>query len=86
MSRRDGIVQKNVSIAHSALEATKDAEAVVIATEWPEFKQIDWSQVYSQMKKPAFLFDGRLLVNGEELRKIGFKVRLGGCMDLLLDD
>jgi len=71
-------IQKNVSITHSVLEATKDAEAVVIATEWPEFKQIDWSQVYSQMKKPAFLFDGRLLVNGEELRKIGFKVSIIG--------
>jgi len=71
-------IQKHISIKHSVLEATKDAEAVVIATEWPEFKQIDWIQVYNQMKKPAFLFDGRLIVNGEELRKIGFKVCIIG--------
>lgn len=80
-------VQKHVSITHSVLEATKDAEAVVIATEWPEFKQIDWAKVYNQMKKPAFLFDGRLLVNGDELRKIGFKVSLGcGSSGLWMDD
>jgi len=71
-------IQKHISIKHSVLEATKDAEAVVIATEWPEFKQIDWIQVYNQMKKPAFLFDGRLIVNGEELRKIGFKACIIG--------
>jgi hypothetical protein len=48
---------------------------VVIATEWKEFKEIDWSEVYKHMKKPAFVFDGRLLVDAEALTKIGFKVR-----------
>ena len=69
-------VQKNVTITHSVLEATRDAEAVVIATEWKEFKTIDWKAVYAQMSKPAFLFDGRLLVNADELRQIGFRVCL----------
>lgn len=67
-------VQKSVTITHSVLHATKGAEAVVIATEWPEFKKVDWTAVYDQMNKPAFIFDGRLLVNAGELRKIGFRV------------
>jgi UDPglucose 6-dehydrogenase len=69
------IVQKQVTICTSALEACKNAEAVVIATEWKEFRDIPWEDVYVNMSKPAFVFDGRLLVDADALRKIGFKVR-----------
>lgn len=48
----------------------------MIATEWKEFKEIDWAEVYKHMKKPAFVFDGRLIVDAAALTKIGFKVRL----------
>ncbi|KAG9128426.1 UDP-glucose 6-dehydrogenase 1 [Ceratobasidium sp. 392] len=67
-------IQKHVTIHKSALDACKNAEAVVIATEWKEFTQIDWETVYKGMNKPAFVFDGRLLVDAEALRKIGFRV------------
>lgn len=46
----------------------------MIATEWKEFKDLDWEDIYDNMNKPAFLFDGRLLVDSEKLTKIGFKV------------
>jgi hypothetical protein len=68
-------VKKQVTIAKNAIDACRSAEAVVIATEWKEFKEIEWKDVYSRMNKPAFLFDGRLLVDAEKLREIGFKVR-----------
>ena len=68
------IVKKQVTICRSAIEACKNAEAVVIATEWKEFLEIDWEEVYKGMNKPAFVFDGRLLVDAEKLTKIGFKV------------
>ncbi|KAL1717834.1 UDP-glucose/GDP-mannose dehydrogenase family, NAD binding domain-containing protein [Schizophyllum commune] len=67
-------IQKQVTICHSAMEACKDAEAIVIATEWKEFKEIDWEAVYASMKKPAFVFDGRLLLDAQRLREIGFRV------------
>ncbi|KAG8740893.1 UDP-glucose 6-dehydrogenase 1 [Ceratobasidium sp. 414] len=67
-------IQKQVTIHSSAVAACKNAEAVVIATEWKEFTQIDWETVYKGMSKPAFVFDGRLLVDAEKLRKIGFTV------------
>jgi UDP-N-acetyl-D-mannosaminuronate dehydrogenase len=76
------IVKKQVTICSSALEACKNAEAVVIATEWKEFKEIDWEAVYKNMNKPAFVFDGRLLVDAEKLRKIGFKVSIYTLDDL----
>ena len=72
------LVQKQVTICSSALHACKNAEAVVIATEWKEFKEIDWEKVYEGMNKPAFVFDGRLLVDAEKLRKIGFRVKTIG--------
>lgn len=68
-------VQKRVKICSSAREACKESEAVVIATEWKEFRDIDWNEVYHNMKKPAFVFDGRILLDADKLRSIGFKVR-----------
>jgi UDPglucose 6-dehydrogenase len=67
-------VKKQVTIATTALDACTKAEAIVIATEWKEFRQIDWTAVHEQMNKPAFVFDGRLLVDADELRRIGFTV------------
>jgi len=55
-------------------EATKDAHAVAILTEWDEFKDYDWQKIYDNMKKPAFVFDGRNILNREKLEKIGFKL------------
>lgn len=75
-----------MTISSSALEACRNAEAVVIATEWKEFKEIPWEEVYAGMNKPAFVFDGRLLVDADALTKIGFKVclRLAPICDLWL--
>ena len=66
-------IKKQVTICHSAIEACKNAEAVVVTTEWKEFLEIDW-EVYKGMNKPAFVFDGRLLAEAERLTKTGFKV------------
>ncbi len=67
-------IKKHVTISHSALDACKQKEAIVIATEWKEFKEIDWQTVYDQMSKPAFVFDGRMILDVEKLKTIGFTV------------
>jgi UDPglucose 6-dehydrogenase len=54
-------------------EAAKDAHAIAIMTEWDEFKDYDWNKIYAQMKKPAFIFDGRNILNKNEMTKIGFE-------------
>jgi len=54
-------------------EACKDAHAVAILTEWDEFKDYDWQRIYDNMMKPAFVFDGRNILDKEKLEKIGFK-------------
>ncbi|MBD1386208.1 UDP-glucose 6-dehydrogenase [Mucilaginibacter rigui] len=55
-------------------EVCKDAHAIAILTEWDEFKDYDWQRIYDNMKKPAFVFDGRSLLNVDKLKEIGFKV------------
>jgi UDPglucose 6-dehydrogenase len=55
-------------------EVCKDAHAIAILTEWDEFKDYDWQRIYDNMKKPAFVFDGRSLLNVNKLKEIGFKI------------
>ncbi len=54
-------------------EAIKDAHAIAIMTEWDEFKTYDWPKIYASMKKPAFIFDGRNILDKDEMTKIGFE-------------
>ena len=53
-------------------EACQNAHAIAILTEWDEFTQYNWQKIYDSMQKPAFIFDGRNLLNGAALRAIGF--------------
>jgi UDPglucose 6-dehydrogenase len=53
-------------------EACASAHAIAILTEWDEFIDYDWQKIYDKMQKPAFLFDGRNLLNRSELETIGF--------------
>jgi UDPglucose 6-dehydrogenase len=56
----------------SPYEACKDAHAIAILTEWDEFKTYDWQKIYDNMLKPAFVFDGRNILDKDSLQKIGF--------------
>ena len=62
----------------SASEAVQDAHAIVILTEWEEFKTYDYAEFYERMMMPAFLFDGRNLVDPFKIESIGFEVHLLG--------
>lgn len=63
----------NVEVVNSPYDAAKDAHAVVVLTEWDEFKDVDFKNVYDSMYKPAFLFDGRNLLDCKELKALGFE-------------
>lgn len=55
-------------------EAAEGTHAIVVLTEWDEFRELDYSRIYNKMKKPAFLFDGRNLLCHRELETIGFAI------------
>ncbi|MFT3781997.1 MAG: UDP-glucose 6-dehydrogenase [Nibricoccus sp.] len=61
-----------LTVAKSAIEACQGAHAVAIVTEWDEFKKLDYEKIYAGMMKPAFIFDGRNIVDLAKLRAIGF--------------
>ena len=61
-----------VHISTSAEEACQNAHALAILTEWDEFKDIDYQSIYDKMLKPAFLFDGRNILDLNALKDIGF--------------
>jgi UDPglucose 6-dehydrogenase len=64
--------KKGLTVGIDPYEVCKDAHAIAILTEWDEFKTYDWQKIYDQMQKPAFVFDGRNLLNKKELEEIGF--------------
>jgi len=66
--------KKGIKIFNSAYEAAKNSNAIIICTEWDEFREINYERIYDCMIKPAFIFDGRLILNHNILRKIGFIV------------
>jgi UDPglucose 6-dehydrogenase len=43
-----------------------------VLTEWDEFKAYDWQKIYDHMLKPAFIFDGRNILDKQQLECIGF--------------
>ncbi|EIW71353.1 UDPglucose 6-dehydrogenase [Tremella mesenterica] len=74
-------IKPHMTICESALEACHNAEAIVICTEWDEFKTLDWAKIYANCPRPAFVFDGRLMLDRKALQKIGFSVVTIGTGD-----
>jgi UDPglucose 6-dehydrogenase len=66
----------SVAVANSIQEAVEGAHAIVIVTEWDVFRssQLDYAALYRSMQKPAFLFDGRNVVDHAAAKAIGFEV------------
>lgn len=72
------LIDENIEVAGSAEAAASGAHAIAVLTEWDEFKAVNFETVYRSMKKPAFLFDGRNLMNRKKLSTIGFEVYATG--------
>jgi len=62
-----------ITTCESAYEAAEGAHAIAFLTEWDEFKTLDLQRLYDNMVKPAFLFDGRNVVDIEAATAIGFE-------------
>lgn len=65
---------ENLEICNTAAAAANQAHGTAVLTEWDEFKTLDWSSIHEHMFKPAFLFDGRNLLEHSALSTIGFNV------------
>jgi UDPglucose 6-dehydrogenase len=71
-SRTTETNQKYVNYHENPYEACKGAHAIAIMTEWDEFNEYDWKKIYDDMLKPAFVFDGRNILDRKKMEHIGF--------------
>ncbi len=55
-------------------EACENVDAVVICTDWDEFAALDFHRIYKGMKKPSWIFDGRLILDKDRIEGIGFEI------------
>jgi UDPglucose 6-dehydrogenase len=75
-----------VFIHNEPYKALEGAHAIAILTEWDEFKTYNWKRIYNKMHKPAFIFDGRNLLDAKLLTEIGFKLKAIGKADPLTSE
>jgi len=71
-------INQLVSCHSDPYQAATRSHAVVICTEWDEFVSLDYKKIYSNMAKPAFIFDGRKILDHDKLIEIGFHVETIG--------
>jgi UDPglucose 6-dehydrogenase len=69
-----GLDQSLIEYCKCPYEAAKGAHAVLILTEWKEFKAYDYAKILESMQKPAFIFDGRNILDHDALYKMGYNV------------
>jgi UDPglucose 6-dehydrogenase len=74
-------IENLVTVVNDPMDAAKDAHAIAIMTEWDAFKAYNWKQIYELMLKPAFVFDGRRILNHKSMEEIGFKFYMIGQND-----
>jgi UDPglucose 6-dehydrogenase len=71
MNEAEHILDEKVILTKDALNATKGADALILVTEWPEFRLPNWEKIKNNMKGHV-IFDGRNIYNGEEMKTKGF--------------
>lgn len=64
--------ESRISVFTDAYATCENAHAIAVLTEWDEFKHYDWQRIYDSMLKPAFIFDGRNILDESVLTEIGF--------------
>lgn len=64
---------ERITVCTDVYEACKNAHAILVLTEWDQFKELDFQRIHDNMNQPAFLFDGRNILDLEALRSIGFE-------------
>jgi len=65
--------ERYLKVIGDPYRAAEEAHAIAIMTEWDQFKTFDYEKIYEQMLKPAFVFDGRRIIDKGALDRIGFK-------------
>ncbi len=73
-AKQDMIGYQKVHFCEDPYDALKGVHAIVVATDWQCFKDLDYQKIFDDMEKPAFIFDGRNLLDRKKLFEIGFNI------------
>ena len=73
-ARRDLDDLSGIDYVADPYKAARDADAVLLMTDWKEYPALDWAKLYRSMRKPALVFDTRNCLDAAALRKLGFTV------------
>jgi UDPglucose 6-dehydrogenase len=68
----EAILKKSVRFSTSTEESVLECQAVLFMTPWESIKNSDWAHLFSKMKEPAVLFDGRNALDPSIMKQIGF--------------
>ena len=63
-----------IEYAEDPYEAAREADAILLMTDWAEYPALDWRKIYGAMRKPALVYDTRNCLDHAELRAVGFNV------------
>jgi UDPglucose 6-dehydrogenase len=66
--------QSRLSFTSDPYDAAANSHAIALMTEWDEYRYLDYESIYRSMIKPAFIFDGRNILDHRRLFEIGFNV------------
>jgi len=67
-------VTRDLSFEIDPYRATDGANAVALLTDWQFYRNLDYERIFQSMEQPAFLFDGRNMLDHKKLFDIGFNV------------
>lgn len=73
-ARRDLAHLPRVTLEPDPYAAAEGADAILLMTEWPCYRDLDWARIHDAMRKPALVFDTRNLLDHAALRRQGFRV------------
>ena len=75
---------KNWSFSNSLYETFIGTDAGIFITEWEEFQNLDWTKIAPQMRKPAWIFDTRSILDMDEVKENGINIWQVGCGDQVI--
>jgi len=67
-------VDENIAYVEDPYEAAEGCNAIAVLTEWDQYAQLDYARIFKSMRKPAFIFDGRNILDHSKLFDMGFNV------------
>jgi UDPglucose 6-dehydrogenase len=67
-------VKEGVTFEPDPYKAAEGAHAIAVMTEWKLYSELDYARIFASMARPAFIFDGRNILNHKALFEIGFNV------------